>query len=114
MAVLADNKNMNDLKHKIAKHENEKANKIEDLKGIISKFQTETPLVIMRKINEKQHLFDKVDSHDIAKEIEVQTGLHVDTDAIVMAHKIDTIGEYHVTLQTSSIKESFAVEVRAE
>lgn len=114
VALLATPKNINDLKHKIAKHQAEKAEYVASLEDLVSKINKNEGLAIKRQANEKQVLFDKVDAKDIAHEIKSQYSFDIHEDDIQIPHRFDAIGTYHASILMGDKKFDIPVDIQVQ
>ena len=57
-----------------------------------------TPLIIFAKTNDKGHLFAGFHREDLAKEIEKQTKLSIDSTFIKLDNPIKEIGDYNIEI----------------
>lgn len=102
------------LKNKITKHNTEKSKEADHVKAALEKIEANGGLIITRKINEKQHLFDKIDARDLAHLINEEYKTHLDDAHVKMPHKIDMIGQYHVTVSAGDFSKEIMIDVQPE
>lgn len=111
LAKLADQTTINNAKQK-QDHDTKQAQaRIHALTEVFEHIQTEGGLTIHRQATQMQHLYDKIDTRDIAQELLMQYKLKVDKHNLHIDHIIDMIGEYPVVFDGEWSKIKFVVNV---
>jgi large subunit ribosomal protein L9 len=90
-AVLATPHAMHNLDKKMKKHEEEMNSYVSSLEGLISKIEENGGLVITRKVNEQQHLYDKVGANDVAASLNEKYNVDINPDLITLPHRIEMV-----------------------
>ena len=101
-------KEMNSLNRGKIEHQKVEESKIQKIIDVIK-----SGFTIKAKANEKNNLFKKITSKDIANEIKKQTGNEIDSDYIVM-NEIKEIGTYKISIEKGGIKEKIDLIVNKE
>ena len=101
-------KEMNSLNRGKIEHQKVEDSKIKKIVDVIK-----SGFVIKAKANEKNNLFKKITSKDVASEIKKQTGSEIDSDYIVMS-EIKEIGTYKIGIEKGEVKEKIDLTIEKE
>jgi large subunit ribosomal protein L9 len=101
-------KEMNSLNRGKIEHQKVEDSKIKKIVDVIK-----SGFVIKAKANEKNNLFKKITSKDVASEIKKQTGSEIDSDYIVMS-EIKEIGKYKIGIEKGEVKEKIDLTIEKE
>jgi large subunit ribosomal protein L9 len=72
-----------------------------------------TTITVVGKANEKGHLFAGLHKEDIAKEIEKQTRLQIDSSFIQLEHPIKEVGEHSIEVNGAGKSVKFILKIEA-
>lgn len=72
------------------------------------------PMVISKKVNEKDHLYETVDAEAIVAAIKARRDLEVPAEAITLEKPIKEVGTYEIEIHAGETKGKFTVIVEAE
>lgn len=70
-------------------------------------------LTILSKANEKGHLFAGIHREEIAKELDSQLHLSIDSTSIILEHPIKEVGEHTIEVKVEGKSAKFKVVVQA-
>ena len=72
----------------------------------------EKTVVLVRKANEKGHLFAKIKAEDIVDAIREQMHVEIPSSVIVLEKYIETIGTHHILLENGAVRAEIFLEVQ--
>lgn len=96
--VIADKKNMSDLKGKMDKKSHEEKLKLENAKKLKEEIEKMT-LKISQKVGENQKLFGTITEKIIAEELQKQKNIVVDKKKIIIKDAIKFAGEHTIKIK---------------
>jgi ribosomal protein L9 len=114
IVVLADTNNKNKYAQKMVAAETERKNKAKGLDELFMKIQNDGGLVLVRKANKENHLYAKVDEHDIVKAIQEKYGIEVEAHNFKMKNKLAAIGQFNVPFLYKELKKDIPIKIEAD
>ena len=72
----------------------------------------EKMVVLVRKANEKGHLFAKIKAEDIVDAIRENLRVEIPSSVIVLEKYIETIGTHHILLENGAVRAEIFLEVQ--
>ena len=112
-AVLATKENEQKMKKDMHAHIEKKRMKEELLEKSVEGLEN-SKLIFTRKVNEKGHLFDKVDVRDIKEALKEQLHFEVDEKHIHLEEPIKEVGDGNVVVRVGEKEATINLKVETE
>jgi large subunit ribosomal protein L9 len=114
IAIVADKAAKNNYQQKMAAATAARAKKASGLEDLFSKISADEGLEIVRKANEDNTLYAKVDEHDIAEKIKETYQIEVEPHLFKLKKKLSEVGNHLVTFNYNDLKRDILVKIKAE
>jgi len=114
LAVVADKAAKNNYKQKMEAATTARAKKATSLEDLFTKISNDEGIVIIRKANDDNTLYAKVDEHDIAEKIKEIYQTEVDAHLFKLKKKLSEVGTHAVIFTYNDLKREIIVKIEAE
>ncbi len=113
LAVLATKKSIDNAKIRQEQELQEKSLKEDLLKKTLDRFKNSI-ILLERKANEKGHLFDGVDTRELAEIINEKFKIKIPVDYIKLEKPLKETGVHQVIIKSGGYEASLQVEIKAK
>jgi len=114
IAVLADEMNKNKFAQKMKAAEADRQKKASGLDELFTKLHEAGGITIIRKANEDNTLYAKVDENDIVAQIKDAHGVELEPHHLKLKKKITALGNFVVPFLYKELKKEIAVKVEQD
>ena len=114
IAIFADKAAKNNYKQKMEAAAVTRAKKASSLEDLFSKIAEDEGIEIIRKANEENTLYAKVDEHDIVGKIKEIYQVEVEPHLFKLKKKLSEVGNHVVTFYYNDLKREILVKIKAE
>ncbi len=114
IAVFADAAAKNNYKQKMLAAAASREKKASSLEELFAKASNDGGIVIVRKANQDNTLYAKVDEHDIVEKLKEIYGIEVDAHFFKLKKKLNEVGAHTVIFSYNDLKRELMVTIEAE